>query len=239
MNKKIITFLISLMGISILGIIIIQLVWMNNAIRVRNEMFDRSVNEALNSTTNRLETMQDYRLINRFAFNDSIHTPFNSPSPPPPPPGIIRHTPIRPKNLRAKQVERIVKSGQKRNWIEYQISTKSNNQPSGREENYVFINSDSLSRNLDSIYAHGINKFDSLAEHIQEWKDSSGIRHRIEIKSKNLKRVASQVVQEISTWEEDVPLVRVNEVLKKELENRNIPIPFETGIIRDSIFSEK
>ncbi|HZL10289.1 MAG TPA: HAMP domain-containing sensor histidine kinase [Prolixibacteraceae bacterium] len=238
MNKKIITFLISLMGISILGIIGIQLGWMNNAIRVRNEMFDRSVNEALNSTTNRLETMQDYRLINRFAFNDSIHTPFNAPFPPPPP-GIIRHTPIRPKNLRAKQVERIVKSGQKRNRIEYQISTKSYNQPSGIEENYEFINTDSLSRNLDSIYAHGINKFDSLAEHIQEWKDSSGIRHRIELKSKNLKRVASQVVQEISTWEEDVPLVRVNEVLKKELENRNIPIPFETGIIRDSIFSEK
>src|SRR5665648_318969 len=176
MNKKIITFLISLMGISILGIIGIQLGWMNNAIRVRNEMFDRSVNEALNSTTNRLETMQDYRLINRFAFNDSIHTPFNAPFPPPPP-GIIRHTPIRPKNLRAKQVERIVKSGQKRNRIEYQISTKSYNQPSGIEENYEFINTDSLSRNLDSIYAHGINKFDSLAEHIQEWKDSLSLIH--------------------------------------------------------------
>ena len=31
----------------------------------------------------------------------------------------------------------------------------------------------------------------------------------------------------------------MNKVLKKELENRNIPIPFELGIIKDSIFSGK
>ena len=52
MNKKIITGLIVLMGISILGIIVVQLVWMNNAIRVKNELFNRGVNEALTNTVN-------------------------------------------------------------------------------------------------------------------------------------------------------------------------------------------
>ena len=50
MNKKIFTGLVILMGISIFGIIIVQLVWMNNAIKVKNQLFDRSVNEALNNT---------------------------------------------------------------------------------------------------------------------------------------------------------------------------------------------
>ena len=239
MNRKIITGLIGLMGISILGIIIIQLVWMNNAIRVRNELFDRSVNEALNSATNRLETMQDYRLINRFAFNDTIQPPSNAPYPPNPP-SINRRAPKRPQNQKERQIEMIIESGKKRNRIEYQISSKNKHALTQNEEKIVFINADSLSRSLDSLYALGINKFDSLAEHFQEWKDSgSGIRHRIELKTNNLKRVANQIVQEISTWEENVPLDRVNEVLKKELENRNIPIQFETGIIRDSVFSEK
>ena len=84
MNKKIITGLIGLMGISILAIIIIQLIWMNNAIKVRNELFDRSVNEALNSSANRLETMQDFRLINRFAFDNSIFRKPLHPMPPEP-----------------------------------------------------------------------------------------------------------------------------------------------------------
>src|SRR5665811_998913 len=84
MNKKIFTGLIALMGISILGIVIIQLVWMNNAIRVRNELFDRSVNEALTSTSNRLENMQDFRMINHFAFDDSARFRSFAPIPPPP-----------------------------------------------------------------------------------------------------------------------------------------------------------
>ncbi|MDO8929776.1 MAG: hypothetical protein Q7W54_12420, partial [Bacteroidota bacterium] len=121
MNKKIITGLIALMGISIIGIIIIQLVWMNNAIRVKNELFDRSVNEAMTSATNRLETMQDFRLINLFAFSDSMH--FRGIAPPPPvPPNFSNRVPGRiiiPKKPSAKQIEMIVKAGRNRNGFQY------------------------------------------------------------------------------------------------------------------------
>ncbi|MDP3643046.1 MAG: HAMP domain-containing sensor histidine kinase [Bacteroidota bacterium] len=247
MNKKIITGLIALMGISILGIIIIQLVWMNNAIRVRNELFDRSVNEALNSTSNRLETMQDFRMINYFAFGDTVHiagsTPF--PPPPPPPPKIIRYESKRnsssksPKNKSGREIEMIVEAGKSKNGFEYHISTQNGRRQSG-DERIVIINADSLGRNLDSAYAQGINKFDSLVGKYDAWKDSAGnLKERFELKTHKLKRVANQVVREISTWEEDVPIERVNEVLKKELANRNIPIPFETGIIKDSLITSK
>ncbi|HET6557914.1 MAG TPA: hypothetical protein VFG54_11410, partial [Prolixibacteraceae bacterium] len=82
MNKRIFTALIALMGISILGIVIVQLVWMNNAIRVKNELFDRSVSEALTSTTSRLETIQELRMINHFSFGDSARFRDFEPVPP-------------------------------------------------------------------------------------------------------------------------------------------------------------
>ncbi len=241
MNKKIFTGLIALMGISIVGIIIIQLVWMNNAIRVRNELFDRSVNEALTSTTNRLETMQDFRLINHFAFGDSAHFRGIAPPPPVPPNGFNRNSrhPNIPKRLTPKQIEMVVKASKNRNGFQYQISTTVDSVNSG-EKNVIIINSDSIVRNLGSVYETGINKFDSLAGQFDSWTDSTGqLKQRIEFKTRKLKRVANKVVQEISTWEEDVPIERVNEVLKKELENRNIPIPFELGIIKDSIVAGK
>jgi two-component system phosphate regulon sensor histidine kinase PhoR len=215
---------------------------MNNAIRVRNELFDRSVNEALTSTTNRLETLQDFRLINHFSFNDTVHFQGMAPVPPMPP-DVFRPAPERVvaprRRLSNRRIEMVLKADNKKNGYQYQISTKMDTIQSGKG-NFIFINSDSMVRNLDSVYAHGINRFDSLVGQFDIRSDSADkLRQRIEVKTHKLKRVANQVVQEISTWEEDVPLERVSEVLKKELENRNIPIPFELGIIKDSVISDK
>lgn len=55
MSKRFFTFLVILMGLSILGVIAVQLVWMKNVIQVKNELFDRSVNEALNQTAQQIE----------------------------------------------------------------------------------------------------------------------------------------------------------------------------------------
>jgi len=245
MNKKIITGLIALMGISILGIIIIQLVWMNNAIRVRNELFDRSVSEALNGTTNRLETLQDFRMINHFALGDTANLPDAVPPPPPPPPvpnfqGTKSQRRLILPKPSAPQIEMIVNGERSKNSIQYHISTKNNRSGYGHNKKVVIINKDSLAQNLDSLYMHGIHKMDSLVGQYEEWNDSaSGIKRRFEIKTDRLKRVANKVVQEISMWEEDVSIDRVKEVLTMELKNRNIPIPFEIGIIKDSLISSK
>ncbi len=61
------------MGISILGIIAVQLVWMNNAVKVKNEIFNRGVNEALRQTVSRLEDMHNLGVVNEMVFtNDSL-----------------------------------------------------------------------------------------------------------------------------------------------------------------------
>ena len=240
MNKKIIIGLITLMGISIVGIIIIQLVWMNNAIRVKNELFDRSVNEALTSTTNRLETMQDFRMINDFAFNDGSH-----PIPPPflPQPPNYQHQKFRNDKIQhgkpsKRQIEMIVQADHSKNGFSYHITTKRDS--SKRSEDVIYINSDSIEKKLGSVYDRGINRFDSLVENLEIKGDSvPGMKHRFEVKTTRLKQVANKVVREISTYEDDVPIEHVNEVLKKELENRNIPIPFAVGIIKDSVITAR
>jgi len=246
MNKKIITGLIALMGISILGIITIQLVWMNNAIRVRNELFDRNVNEALTSTTNRLETMQDFRMINHFALGDTVNLPEDVPPPPPPPPiPEIPESNANRAQFRNKpttqQIEMIVNAEKNKNGFQYHISTKSNRSGYGHNKKVVLINKDSLAKNLDSLYTHGLSKIDSLVGKSAEWNDStSGLKRRFEIKTRQLKKVANKVVNEITLWEENEPSTEhVSEILKKELKNRDIPIPFEFGIIKDSIISKK
>ncbi|HKL31227.1 MAG TPA: HAMP domain-containing sensor histidine kinase [Tangfeifania sp.] len=98
MNKKIIVLLIVLMGVSILGIIAVQLVWMNNAIRVKNELFNRSVNEALNNTAEKLEERHDLGVVNRMIFSgdstfqfDADHDfEFHFQVPEPPPPSSVK-----------------------------------------------------------------------------------------------------------------------------------------------------
>ena len=239
MNKKIITGLIALMGISILAIVIIQLVWMNNAIRVRNELFDRSVNEALNSTTNRLETLQDFNMINHFAFRDStFRGPMHIPPGPPMPPNAPRRNRI-PKSQSSQQIKMIVKTSKNKNGFQYQISTR-NDSLHTAEDNVIVIKTDSMAQNLNAVYAHGIKRIDSLIERLDYRKDSTGrLKRQFEIRTNKLKRVANKAIQEITTWEEIVPIDRVNEVLIKELKNRNIPIPFKIGIIKDSLISAK
>ncbi|MEI6138074.1 MAG: hypothetical protein WCP85_02345 [Mariniphaga sp.] len=90
MNKRMISGLVILMGISLLGIVSVQIYWFNNSVKVRNELFDRSVNDAMNKTVSRLETGYDLKIIkNLNEKNDSSNVDFNTLVPPPPPPPPI------------------------------------------------------------------------------------------------------------------------------------------------------
>lgn len=99
MNKKWFTGIVFLMGISILGIIAVQLVWMNNAIRIKNELFSRSVSDAMNNTVRKLEDLHNFGVVNRMVFHDSVYwagishaVTFNGDKiPPPPPPPVKRN----------------------------------------------------------------------------------------------------------------------------------------------------
>ena len=63
MNRKSIALIIALMSISLVGIIFVQLFWIKNAIEVKSDQFNRSVNEALNDVVIQLEKNENYLIL--------------------------------------------------------------------------------------------------------------------------------------------------------------------------------
>jgi signal transduction histidine kinase len=72
MNKRLLYILIAGICISLLGIIAVQFFWIRNAFQVKEAQFDRSVNDALGSAVNKLETKENMHFISRNFEGDSI-----------------------------------------------------------------------------------------------------------------------------------------------------------------------
>jgi len=67
MNKKIIFFIITLISLSLIGLMVIQVHWINNAITVRQVNFVRDVNEAVSNVIFQLEKIEmSDQIKNRF-----------------------------------------------------------------------------------------------------------------------------------------------------------------------------
>ena len=58
MNRRLIIFVIVLIGVALIGLMSIQLYWIKSAITVKETVFVRSVNEALSNVVFRLEKIE-------------------------------------------------------------------------------------------------------------------------------------------------------------------------------------
>lgn len=262
MNKKIFTGFIVLMGISILGIIAVQLVWMNNAIRVKNELFSRSVNEALNNTVSKLEDIHNFGVMNRMLFHDSVFwetkhdenfdfvfsTPSDSLPKPPRPVRIIREFNPSRQNVRFEiKIDSAKNLHSETFAYTYDDSKKkANTKPAAFDKklpgdsNVIILRTDTVITDVDSLYNVGVIKIDSLLTTLDTFNIiSPDVSHRMKIKAGNMKRLATQVVTEIAAWDvNEIDKELLENVLSEELENKNIPIQFEFGILKDSILVE-
>ncbi len=270
MNRKLFTGLIILMGISILGIIAVQLVWMNNAIKVKNEMFERGVNQALHQTVSRLEDIHNLGVVNEMVLagdsSDLIHNvdeieldfdvdtdmdvewnmapaknkiirsrtdSLNRPV------RIIREfTPEHEKAVIEIRVDSDSNSSKVQSFS-YNINTKTSNSnhiiiADGKEEKngLVFIKRDTIFTDADSLYTISTIKIDSLLTDLDTFQIlRPDISKRVKLKATDLKRMASKVVTEVSTWDiRQIDEDLVYNVLKKSLNENNIPLDFEYGI---------
>ncbi len=266
MNKKLFTGIVVLMGISILGIIAVQLVWINNAVRVKNELFVRSVNEALNNTAGKLEDIHNFGIVNRMVFHDSViwaEVPqpdilIGAGTPPPPPPEpngkdttgnahfMLRHLKSPPP--RARVEVKVDKNHDGKSSFTYHFSDSEKDpkdviiirKNEGYKNGIVVVTSDTVHSDVDSLFNINI-KIDSMLTTL----DTVGffvpdISKRAHLKAGKLKRMANKVVTEIAEW--DITQIDegiVKDVLDEELTNRNILIPFEFGILKDSVFISK
>ena len=69
MNRRLFIFVIILMGVSLAGIILLQLFWISNAISIREEHFNKSVNLALSETAEKLASHENILYL-----SDRFHT---------------------------------------------------------------------------------------------------------------------------------------------------------------------
>ncbi len=266
MNKKIFTGLVVLMGISILGIIAVQLVWMNNAIKVKNELFNRGVNEAISNTVRKLEDIHNFGVVNQMVFNDSvawnrqISTDINvntdeeirwtakpesllvvhQKSHPSKPVQIVREF----KPGKGETVVEIKIDGDTKSVDSYSYKINSTNEEHrfivGNDElksGIIVVRNDTIISDADSLYAFTTVKIDSLLSSFDTLNFvRPDLSKRVKLKAGDLKRMANKFVTEVSEWDvKSVDEELLQEVLTKELSEKNIPIDFEFGIVRDSI----
>jgi signal transduction histidine kinase len=74
MKKKVLYIIIGFICVSLAGIVAVQYFWIFNAIQVKEAQFDRSVNEALTSVVNKLETREDIAYLKKNLIGDSVHS---------------------------------------------------------------------------------------------------------------------------------------------------------------------
>jgi two-component system phosphate regulon sensor histidine kinase PhoR len=70
MNRKKFAGLILMMLLSIFGIIWVQIVWIRNAIKIRNESFNNAVYISLTNTANTIESSRKLNFFNNFVMDD-------------------------------------------------------------------------------------------------------------------------------------------------------------------------
>jgi len=73
-KRKILYIIIGLICLSLAGIIGVQYLWIRNALKVREAQFDRSVNDAMGTTVNKLETREDIAFLRSNVMADSVNS---------------------------------------------------------------------------------------------------------------------------------------------------------------------
>src|SRR5579862_7235592 len=73
MKKKSIGFIIGLMGFALLGVMSMQLYFLRQSYQMQSELFNRSVNDALNNVVNKLAKRDAMNFLNKKAqFMDNM-----------------------------------------------------------------------------------------------------------------------------------------------------------------------
>ena len=221
MKKGTIVGLVILMGISLLGIIAVQFYWFNNSVRVRNELFDRSVNEAMNKAVRRLEMGHDLKIIRNLTTGDSTKWDEQMLIPPPPP---VRESEdmdviIKKDSLRGELTVIGYKSGKSKKGIHslnVRAFIRDAHKKSRNIKNPGFVFPDTLVTKADSVQ---ISEF-------------PGDRIKIGEKMNQLKKFSRQIAIEYEGWESGrhIDENQLKKLLSEELINRAIPISFNYNI---------
>lgn len=266
------------MGVSIIGIIIIQMIWINNALKVKNELFSHGVNEALIHTSKRLQKIQDLDVISDIVFHDSpqwtneeitvdidLHEDLPEDEHADHEEHIIKNQPkivalghnavvqtINPKLIKKElkpisgnaSISLYFEPDSNQNAVfkyhikQFHDSSRQDVYVNSSSDDVIIIRKDSIIE-VDSLLTRSFIHLDSFANNID-----NSIIYTPDITTKarqkvwKIKESMNQFVSEITTFDlKKLDNKLVGDVLKEELENRNIPINFEYGVFIDTILT--
>jgi two-component system phosphate regulon sensor histidine kinase PhoR len=218
--------LISLMVFSLLGIIWVQLIWVENAVTVRNDLFRRSVYNALQETANRIETSRQMEFYRRMMTADSL---FQSEAN-----DFIRSALNNPASGGRKAPDF---SGLP--FPPYSYSGESYSFRITGDGNGVTLSGDYQRWGGDSLVSEEAPEFrrgdNEVPYRIGAGMDEQLVQEWLARKSEELRRTGEQMLSEIYNWElsTGADMQLINNTLRSQLTNAGIDTPFEFAIIEN------
>ncbi|MCD4768613.1 MAG: HAMP domain-containing histidine kinase [Bacteroidales bacterium] len=221
--------LAGLMVFSLLGIIWVQLIWINNAIAIRNGLFNKLVYQSLQSTARKIESDHHMEFYKRMMVADSllqsqstdmITNPFAFGDIYPDNDGNIV---IRSRTVGTSETFsfKLTDNGREVRFSgDYQAATITDSIP------HIIKHNNRVAALDDTRYAIGIE----LVVNQQEF------RQWVRKKSVELRRMGDQMVDEIYNWDLNTTADKniVLQILQSELGNSGIITPFEFAILEDN-----
>jgi two-component system, OmpR family, phosphate regulon sensor histidine kinase PhoR len=239
MNRKIISLVIAIISFALVGLVGIQLYWIKNALAVKEANFDRSVNEALTNVIYKLGKLEvASRITNRINSNNPSPSLYNS----------IDSI----NNMFIKEMESMTNDFniQRASYINYtskKIVVEYNDTAHGKivrhiDSTIVAINNkDTIRKSKSEVrpvsvpeYYMPSNHFDSISDKIDKFLKRSFL--------------VSDVFEEMfnnksnKTIEDRINAVKLDSLIKEELDNKGIHTEYEFGIysrVKNDLVLEK
>ncbi|MCD4769963.1 MAG: hypothetical protein K8R35_07345, partial [Bacteroidales bacterium] len=221
--------LVGLMVFSLIGIIWVQMVWINNAISIRNGLFNKLVYQSLQSTARKIESARQMEFYRRMMAADSllqlqttdmITNPFSSGDIYPDNDGNIV---MRSRTAGTSETFsfKLTDNGRYVSFSgDYQAAAITDSVPYIIEHNKKTVVPDQTGNFTDRDMVVNQKEF-------QQW---------VRKKSMELRRMGDQMVNEIYSWDLNTSADRNNvlQTLKRELGNSGIVTPIEIESLEDN-----
>ena len=269
MKKRLLILLVSLMSIVLAGIVVVQVLWIKNAIAIKKEQFSHSVNEALNEVVSKLETRNTVMFLSENIsdkIGDSLHVYQQN--------KILHNDNNRHPRVIVRKIMRDTafirpdhKKPSNRHYDNYvdDVEKKLKNERTAKVIGDVINGLDKHITNItiseyggdsilvkrnDSMFKSDLTDNNTFIRSTD--LDTSIKLHRklklekVHHKVRELDKVYNQLALELETSEASVQkrlhLVNWDSIVTNELKNKGIYLPYEYGIIhgkRDSLLSLK
>jgi two-component system, OmpR family, phosphate regulon sensor histidine kinase PhoR len=234
MNKSKFAGLIIMMLLSIFGIIWVQIVWIKNAVNIRNESFNNSVYISLNNAANTIESARRLNFFNNFVLSDPYT--FNGP--------------VQGSSNYLRINSFTTDSGSK-------VSVKMSNHYPGAnfssgnvtigEKSYSINGDTTIVTDNDTLIISGarsqgkLNMVKQGEEYDRDYKAmyirQSEFLEWVKKRSNEFQNMSQQLITEIYQWEKTLELdnKEIEYSLKQYFSLAGIQTPFEFAVIKDGI----